>query len=134
MHSLAGLIHADYRAPALDYDMVLRVVLALTRNIADVERTYALACVNVLAHNRDDHARNFPFLLNERNEWVFAPAYDLTFANGPAGEQSTLAMGEAGNPRAGHLKALGNEHSLRKARAILARVQDLQASVMAATP
>ncbi len=33
MHSLGGLIHADHRTPSLDYDMVLRVTLALTRNI-----------------------------------------------------------------------------------------------------
>ena len=33
--------------------------------MVDVEKAYALACFNVLAHNRDDHARNFSFLLGE---------------------------------------------------------------------
>jgi serine/threonine-protein kinase HipA len=123
MHSLSGLIHADHRSPALDYNMLLRVVLVLTKNIAEVERAYALACFNVLAHNRDDHSKNFSFLLDDKNSWVFAPAYDLTFSDGPAGEQSTMVMGEGRNPGLEHLKALGKEHNLKNAPRILARVQ-----------
>ena len=123
MHSLSGLIHADHRNPSLDYDMILRVVLVLTKNIVQVERAYALACFNVLAHNRDDHAKNFSFLMNDRNAWVFAPAYDLTFSDGPAGEQSTMVMGEGKNPGPEQLRALGKEHGLKNAPRILAKVQ-----------
>ena len=123
MHSLSGLIHADHRNPSLDYDTLLRAVLVLTRNIVEVEKAYALACFNVLAHNRDDHAKNFSFLLNDASVWVVAPAYDLTFSDGPAGEQSTMVMGEGRNPGVEHLKALGKEHNLRNAPRILAGVQ-----------
>jgi serine/threonine-protein kinase HipA len=90
---------------------------------AGIEKAYALACFNVLAHNRDDHAKNFSFLLDDSNSWVFAPAYDLTFSDGPAGEQSTMVMGEGKNPGVEHLKALGKEHNLKNAPRILAKVQ-----------
>ena len=123
MHSLSGLIHADHRNPSLDYDTILRVALALTKNIVEAEKAYALACFNVLAHNRDDHAKNFSFLLNARNEWVFAPAYDLTFSYGPGGEQSTMVMGEGKKPGAEQLQVLGKKHGLKNAPDILARVQ-----------
>lgn len=123
MHSLSGLIHADHRVPALDYNLILRVVLALTRNVAEAEKAYALACFNVLAHNRDDHAKNFSFLLNGTHSWAFAPAYDLTFSDGPGGEQSTMVMGEGRDPGVEHLKALGKEHNLKNAPRILAKVQ-----------
>jgi serine/threonine-protein kinase HipA len=123
MHSLGGLIHADHRAPSLDYHMVLRVALALTRNIQNAEKAYALACFNVLTHNRDDHAKNFSFLLNARKEWIFAPAYDVTFSYGPGGEQSMLVMGEGRNPGAAQLLALGKQHGLKNAPEILAKVQ-----------
>ncbi len=123
MHSLGGLIHADHRSPSLDYDMLLRVALALTRNIQDAEKAYALACFNVLAHNRDDHAKNFSFLLNARNEWIFAPAYDLVFSYGPGGEQSMLVMGEGKNPGTAQLQALGKHHGLKNAPAILEKAQ-----------
>jgi serine/threonine-protein kinase HipA len=123
MHSLSGLIHADHRTPALDYNLLLRVVLVLTKNIIEVEKAYALACFNVLAHNRDDHAKNFSFLMNDEHAWTFAPAYDLTFSDGPAGEQSTMVMGEGKNPGVEQLKPLGKEHNLKNAPRILATVQ-----------
>ena len=97
--------------------------MVLTKNILEVEKAYALACFNVLAHNRDDHAKNFSFLLNEENTWVFAPAYDLTFSDGPAGEQSTMVMGEGKKPGVAHLRALGKKHGLKCAPEILAKVQ-----------
>ncbi|MEO6759855.1 MAG: HipA domain-containing protein, partial [Saprospiraceae bacterium] len=87
------------------------------------ENAYALACFNVLAHNRDDHAKNFSFLLNDAYSWVFAPAYDLTFSDGPGGEQSSMVMGEGRNPGVEQLKALGKEHNLKNALRILAKVQ-----------
>jgi serine/threonine-protein kinase HipA len=123
MHSLSGLIHADHRNPTLDYNMILRVVLVLTKNVVEVEKAYALECFNVLAHNRDDHAKNFSFLLNGENAWIFAPAYDLTFSGGPAGEQSTMVMGEGRNPGVEQLRVLGQEHNLKNAPRILAKVR-----------
>jgi len=123
MHSLGGLIHADHRSPSLDYDTVLRVTLALTRNMQDAEKAYTLACFNVLAHNRDDHVKNFSFLLNARNEWSFAPAYDLVFSYGPGGEQSMLVMGEGRNPGTVQLEALGKQHGIKNAPEILAKMK-----------
>ena len=123
MHSLSGLIHADHCVPALDYNLILRVVLVLTKNIIEVEKAYALACFNVLAHNRDDHAKNFSFLMNDSHAWTFAPAYDLTASDGPGGEQSTMVMGEGRRPAIEHLVALGKEHNLKNAKRILTKVQ-----------
>jgi serine/threonine-protein kinase HipA len=128
MHSLGGLIHADHRSPSLDYDTVLRVTLALTRNIQDAEKAYALACFNVLAHNRDDHVKNFSLLLNASNEWIFAPAYDMVFSYGPGGEQSMLVMGEGRNPGTAQLQALGKQHGIKNAPEILEQVKRAMAN------
>ncbi|HUA59771.1 MAG TPA: type II toxin-antitoxin system HipA family toxin [Verrucomicrobiae bacterium] len=123
VHSLSGVIHADHRNPSLDYDMLLRVTLALTRSVPEAEKAYALACFNVLSHNRDDHAKNFAFLLNDENQWRFAPAYDLTFSNGPAGEQTMMVMGEGKNPGPEQLIALAKAHNLKRGPRILERVR-----------
>jgi serine/threonine-protein kinase HipA len=123
MHSLGGVIHADHRNPNLDYDTVLRVTQALTRNIRETEKAYALACFNVLAHNRDDHVKNFSYLLDRGNAWSLAPAYDRVFSYGPGGEQSMLVMGEGRSPGPSQLEALGKKHGLKSAPAILAKVQ-----------
>ncbi len=61
MHSLGNLIGADFRIPSLDYRDVLKVVRILTRNQAEVSRAFRLMVFNVMAHNRDDHVKNFAF-------------------------------------------------------------------------
>ena len=123
MHSLCGLIHADFRTPSLDYDLFLRVVWVLTKNSADVEKAFSLACFNVLAHNRDDHSKNFSFMLDDDYQWKLSPAYDLTFSYGPNGEHSTTVMGEGRAPSIEHLRALGQKHGLKKTETLIQQVQ-----------
>lgn len=124
MHSLSGLINADHRAPSLDYDALLRATLIITKDVREVEKAFNIACFNVLAHNRDDHAKNVSFLLDEKGQWRLAPAYDLTFSFGPGGEQSMMVMGEGKTPGATHLRALAEKHGLKNADAIIGRVKD----------
>lgn len=120
MHSLSGLLHADHRAPTLDYDALLTATLALTRDATEMERAFRLACFNVLAHNRDDHAKNVSFLLDDvTGQWTLAPAYDLTFSSGPGGEQSMLVMGEGRTPGMAHLRALAKKHGRKKGEAVI---------------
>lgn len=114
MHTASGLLHSDFRTPALDYEDLLNLTGALTKDIREVEKMYRLAVFNVLSHNRDDHAKNFSFLMDEHGEWRLAPAYDLTFSSGPNGEQSTMVMGEGKNPTVSHLVKLGLEAGLSK--------------------
>ena len=114
MHTASGLLHSDFRVPSLDYEDLLNLTGALTKDIREVEKMYRLAVFNVLAHNRDDHAKNFSFLMDEKGEWKLAPAYDLTFSNGPNGEQSTMVMGEGRNPTLTHLVKLGLDAKLPK--------------------
>ena len=114
MHTAAGLLHSDYRMPSLDYEDLLTLTGALTKDIREVEKMYRLAVFNVLSHNRDDHAKNFSFLMDKNGQWQLSPAYDLTFSSGPKGEQSTMVMGEGKNPKEQHLIKLGLEAQLSK--------------------
>jgi serine/threonine-protein kinase HipA len=129
MHSLSGLVHADHRTPSVDYDTFLKVTQALTRDARELEKAFRTACFNVLAHNRDDHAKNVSFLLDDAaGQWTLSPAYDLTFSFGPGGEQSMMVMGEGRAPGAGHLRALARKHGLRNGEVILGDVQAAVAS------
>jgi serine/threonine-protein kinase HipA len=109
MHTASGLLHADFRMPSLDYNDLITLTAVLTRDVREVEKMFRLAVFNVLAHNRDDHAKNFSFLMDDTGAWTLAPAYDLTFSSGPGGEQSTMVLGEGRNPRIEHLTKLGLE-------------------------
>ena len=114
MHTASGLLHADFRFPSLDYQDLLNLTSMLTRDIREVEKMYRLAVFNVLAHNRDDHAKNFSFLMDAHGKWTLSPAYDLTFSSGPGGEQSTMVMGEGRSPDVEHLLRLGLNTKLSK--------------------
>jgi Uncharacterized protein related to capsule biosynthesis enzymes len=114
MHSACGLLHSDFRTPSLDYEDLITLTAALTRDMREVEKVYRLAVFNILAHNRDDHSKNFSFLMDSQGIWRFAPAYDLTFSSGPGGEQSTTIMGEGRAPELGHLHKLAEEAKITK--------------------
>jgi len=94
MHTVCGLLHSDFRSPSLDYEDLLALTSTLTRDVHDVEKMFRHAVFNVLSHNRDDHAKNFSFLMSDVGEWKLSPAYDLTFSSGPGGEQSTMVIGK----------------------------------------
>lgn len=109
VHTLAGLLHVDPRVPSLDYRDYLNTTRWLTRDQAAVEQAWLRAAFNVLAHNRDDHARNFAFVLDAEGAWRLSPAYDLTFSSGPGGEHWTTTAGEGRHPGIAQLEVLGRE-------------------------
>ena len=114
MHTVCGLLHSDFRTPSLDYQDLIELTTVLTRDVREVEKMFRLAAFNVLAHNRDDHSKNFSFLMDEAGDWRLSPAYDLTFSSGPGGEQSTVLMGEGKAPHLQQLRSLGEVADLSK--------------------
>lgn len=116
MHTACGLLHSDFRTPSLDYEDLVALTGMLTRDVREVEKLYKQAVFNVLAHNRDDHSKNFSYLMDKDGQWKLSPAYDLTFSSGPRGEQSTMVMGEGRNPNTSHLLKLADEAKIKKDR------------------
>ena len=117
MHTACGLLHSNFRTPSLDYENLIALTGKLTRDVREVEKMYRLAVFNVLSHNRDDHSKNFSYLMDSQGGWQLSPAYDLTFSSGPRGEQSTLVMGEGRYPNDAHLLNLAEEAKIKKDRA-----------------
>ena len=117
MHTACGLLHSDFRTPSLDYEGLIALTGMLTRDVREIEKMYRLAVFNVLSHNRDDHSKNFSYLMDSQGAWKLSPAYDLTFSSGPHGEQSTMVMGEGRYPNAAHLLNLAEEAKIKEDRA-----------------
>ncbi len=126
MHSAAGLVHSDFRYPTLDYDDLMSLALHLTKSVVEQEKVFRLACFNLFTHNRDDHAKNFSFMMDEKGLWYFSPVYDITFSQGPGGEHSTTYMGEGKNPATVHLLKLGEKHGLKNTEMM---IEDVKRSV-----
>ena len=124
----AGLLHADFRMPSLDYVDLAKATVRLTRDHRAGEAMFRLAVFNVLAHNRDDHAKQFSFLMDQSGVWSLAPAYDLTFSAGPGGEHSTSVAGEGRNPTRAHLLDVADAAGLSRSRAVAA-IEQARAAV-----
>jgi serine/threonine-protein kinase HipA len=86
--SAAGLLHADYRIPCLDYLDLLKLCQILTKNMEEVGMLFRVMAFNVSIKNRDDHAKNFAFQLIN-GEWKLSPAYDLLPSSGFNGFHTT---------------------------------------------
>lgn len=122
LHSLGGLLHVPFGVPAVDYRDLLRVTRALTRDDRQVTSAFRLACFNVLAGNRDDHARNVAFLMSDEGQWSLAPAFDLTPSEGPGGQHAMSVCG-SGLPGLGDLDRLADELRVEDATRVLSSVK-----------
>lgn len=114
MMTACGVLYADHRAPSLDYGDLLRAAWAITGHAGEVEKMARLMVFNALAHNHDDHSKNFAYLFDQ-GRWVLSPAYDLTFARvrGMADEHTTAFAG-AGLPTRKALRKVCESFSFLK--------------------
>jgi serine/threonine-protein kinase HipA len=126
MHSLSGLLHASHRLPSLEYDGLLKATMLLTKDQRQTEEAFRRMVFNVLAHNRDDHVKNFSYLMDRSGAWALAPAYDLVFSDGPGGQHTMAVSGEAVRPTTQDMLRVAEECDLdlRRARGILQQVRD----------
>ncbi len=112
VHTFGNLIHSNFRIPSADYSDLFKITRNLTRNHKDVIQAFYRMVFNILAHNRDDHVKNFAFMLTEHGDWRLTPAYDLTFSHGPGGQHSMTVAGEGENPGRNEIVLLGQQTGL----------------------
>lgn len=113
MQSLAAFTEADFQvAGTLDYVNFLRATHLCTNDIREKALAFERAVFNVAFNNRDDHPKNFAYLMSSTGEWTLAPAYDVTFCEGPGGYHQMDMMGEALEIQREHLLRLAEEAEL----------------------
>ena len=118
MVSVSGLLETSHRLPNLDYSILMKLTLELTKNYQDIEQLYRLMCFNVFAQNRDDHSKNFSFLYDEnKKEWHLSPAYDLTYSSSFNGEHATTINGEGKNPTLDDILAVAKNIGIKEKHA-----------------
>lgn len=128
MLSVSGILETSHRLPNLDYNMLMKLTLELTKDFSEVEKLYRLMCFNVFAHNRDDHSKNFTFLYNEeKSRWLLSPAYDLTYSTSIGGEHATSVNGNGKNPGLADILAVAKNIGMksRRANSIALEVKDI---------
>ncbi len=115
-----GLLCISLSNPVLDYSNLLALTGYLTQNSRDVEEMYRRMVFNYLTDNKDDHCKNFSFIvlkdINGLWKWHLAPAYDLTLCTeGYNGEHATSVNG-TGHPTLKDFIAVGTKIKMNEQR------------------
>jgi serine/threonine-protein kinase HipA len=120
--SLAGMLEISHRSPSIDYLDLLKAVQFVTNSDLELEKAFRLMVFNVLAHNKDDHSKNFSFIYSD-SLWKMTPAYDLTFSSGMNNQHSTAVMG-LGLPTAESIKRAAKKMGIKKSNEIIREVYE----------
>ena len=125
-----GLLCLSLNMPFLDYANLLALTGFLTQNVKEVEELFRRMVFNYLTDNKDDHCKNFSFMVIETRKgqytWHLSPAYDLTLCTeGYNGEHATSVNG-TGNPTLKDMIAAGmkNKMSEQRCREIYEEVKE----------
>ena len=115
-----GLLCISLSNPVLDYSNLLALTGYLTQNPREVEEMYRRMVFNYLTDNKDDHCKNFSFIvlkdINGSWKWHLAPAYDLTLCTeGYNGEHATSVNG-TGHPTLKDFIAVGSKIKMNEQR------------------
>ncbi|MBH1513272.1 hypothetical protein A7Y00_21565 [Stenotrophomonas maltophilia] len=112
-HTLGGLMHFSHRQIGLDYVNIAQVMTRLGMSGAAFKQAYSRAVFNAVMSVRDDHAKNFAFILDGGQQWGLSPAYDLTYMQGPGGYHTlTFAGGDARDPTRSDLLRLADSYGI----------------------
>jgi serine/threonine-protein kinase HipA len=115
------------------YEGLFDTIAELDMGYGALEQMFRRMAFNVLAGERDDHTKNFSFIMKEGGRWNMAPAYDLT---GRDGFDSREAFGEWSNRHAlsvnGKFSSIGDQdmllvgerYGIGNAKAILEEIKD----------
>jgi serine/threonine-protein kinase HipA len=115
-----GLLCLSIANPVLDYSNLLALTGYLTQNAKEVEEMYRRMVFNYLTDNKDDHCKNFSFLVAQDSTghyvWHLAPAYDLTLCTeGYNGEHATSVNG-TGQPKLADMISIGQKINMKEQR------------------
>ncbi len=93
MHSLGGLQHVDFNEQfVFSYEDYFRTIRALHLGQPALNEAYRRMVFSFATLNRDDHVKNFSFLMDREGRWRLAPAYDVAYAaHGPWTRQHQMS-------------------------------------------
>jgi serine/threonine-protein kinase HipA len=108
MISASGLLDASFREPSLDYvDLVKATRIMCVA--ADAKKLMQRARFTYLVCNQDDHAKNFAFLCDDKDNWRLSPYYDVTYSPSPHGEHLTAFNGDGTAPKKSSLDIMARQ-------------------------
>lgn len=89
----SGLTGWDFTKPEQSsYENVFKLAATLKVPHKDLQQLFKRMVFNLVVQNIDDHLKNHSFIYNkEENNWLLAPAYDVTYALNPLLNYTTVS-------------------------------------------
>ncbi|MGB1311154.1 MAG: type II toxin-antitoxin system HipA family toxin, partial [Leucothrix sp.] len=109
MHSLCGLLDADFRQPSMDYEDLIKASQVLCQSAAVGKVQFKRAIFNLFALNQDDHTKNWAFLMDDKGQWSPTPFYDVTFSQNPHNHHMTSFGGYGTQPSLKAIQSLADK-------------------------
>lgn len=128
VQTFCAMQHYDFNDVGLySYEQLFETMRLLALPYPQMEQLYRRMVFNVLAHNCDDHTKNFAFVMDKNGEWRLSPAYDVCFAyraGSPwVSSQSLTVNGKRTNISNADLLAVAKTVTIKKAAAIIEEVK-----------
>ena len=115
-----GLLCLSLSEPVLDYSNLLALTGYITQTPKYVEEMYRRMVFNYLTDNKDDHCKNFSFLVRKDSNgkfiWHLAPAYDLTLCTEGYNGQHATSVNSTGHPNLQDFIAVGTKIKMSEKR------------------
>lgn len=124
IHTLAGLLGLNFRIASIGYDGLLKTCLHLTQSHHEVLELFRRMIFNIMSGNRDDHSKNFSFIMSNDGEWKNSPAYDVIFNSGINGEHTMDLHGKGKGITFSDILKIGKLFSIddKKTKSIIADI------------
>ncbi|MDF1877806.1 HipA domain-containing protein [Sulfurimonas sp. SAG-AH-194-L11] len=129
MHSLSGLMHHNPAETSFDYTNLFRVGGLLNIPHQDKVQFFKTMLFNLIFGNRDDHSRNFSYLMDSTGNWRGAPAYDLTFTTNKK-HQMLFDYTSGYDLKKKHIKEIANAFSIKGSDEMIEQMMDIKHSLL----
>jgi len=97
-----------------------------------LEEMFRRMVFNVLAHNCDDHTKNFSFQMNRRGVWSLSPAFDLCYSYDSANDWVNGHNMTINNKRKqitySDLMVVGEKFNIKRRKKIFEKVKSIMDS------
>ena len=126
--SWCAMSHIDFtEVGAHSYEGLFQTMRALALPYPQAEQLFRRMVFNVIARNCDDHAKNFSFMMDKRDEWKLAPAFDVCYAYRAGSiwvsKQSLTVNGKRENFTRADLLEVAQQMNIKKADQIISEIQ-----------
>ena len=130
MATAGGLLGVSLSNPVLDYSNLFALTGYLTQSSSYVEEMYRRMIFNYLTDNKDDHCKNFSYVVKKDNQenwaWHLAPAYDLTLSSEGYNGQHATSVNGSSKPTMQDFISVGTKIKMteKRCREIIQQVYD----------